>query len=283
MPIPINPRIPIKLSDEKDPSKVTAENLKQELTNIGLTCPDTDIEKLESYIQDVLQQLPSTGKARFFAITKPVHTNASEIRDGDGREINEPRHIIVSKGTLSPLQTNVVIGDDLGGWEPGAFTYHAELTTIVCEYEKLCDKAPGFQNRSHRHKQEKSGRYENVKVIKDMFTSTGLGLSTLVFEGLKKDDVEAALVNVISEVPTSAVHYDSTEDRFFCWGLNYDPVEQTVDALGVIHIDWNLKIDDYKEKKHSTEYNAKLSMTMTSVVYDDVATLESDYAGALAK
>lgn len=70
--------------------------------------------------------------------------------------------------------------------------------------------------------------------------------------------------------------YDESDSRVIYLVDNYNPVTMEADAIGVLGIDWRLRIVDYKEKKKNPEHDTTLTISTRSVLYDKLTTLEED-------
>lgn len=260
MPIP-RQHFPINLNPAT-PTPVTVENLKKQLTDIGLTCPDSDPEKLKAYIKEVEQRLPS-GATQTYQILEPAKDPSTRI-----------------EGLHDDYQQSSV-----GNWEPDSTGLGYATTLEYIQYEThfdwLLGNQPGFTGVVN-NPPEYSGKYDSVSAVKEMFVNVALDASSTLVKGLDKASMQSVLSNAIAPVDDkNAQNYNpGWQSRVIFLVENYDPVKQEADAVGVLTIAWNLTIKDYKEKKKSPLHETHLTVKARSVLYSSVETMNSDYLAA---
>lgn len=260
MPIPQR-KVPINLLDDT-PKQVTVDSLKQQLTEIGLTCSASAEPFLGDYIEDVRHQIPS-GSIQTFAILKPGEnpSNQADLRFRSG---------------LVPASS--------GNWKPGDFGYDSDLEYIQFEehfnwlmknrssFAGVVDNPPAYISRDSA-----------VEAIKRLFVDVAQRTSSIVVKGLNPGSIESILSNVIRPLDkTQLNHYDVSDSRVIFLVENYDPERREADAIGVLTISWRLQIRDYKKKKGPLQHDTRLEISSRAVLYDSIDTLNADLLAAKA-
>jgi hypothetical protein len=262
MSIPITP---IKISLKPAiPTEMTATGLKQQLNAIGLNCDDTLLANLKGYIQEVKNQIPAGG-VQTFRLTKPTHTAALTYLLGNLEDS--------SKGNWEPK--------DVGTWE-------TKLAFIQQEEHFAYLKAtrgkefPGIEDNPPQYNQI----YSTIAAIKEMFVRVGVDASATLIKGLDKNSIESLLSNVIAPLDdTNAKDYNKSDSRIIFLVNNYREtpgpdgvIRGVADGVGVLAIEWSLKIADYKKKKEQPSHETWLTIKSRSILYSDDVQMEADYA-----
>lgn len=254
-------RFPIDLSPAT-PTPVTVENLKKQLTDIGLTCPDADPDKLKAYISEVEQRLPG-GAVQTYQILKPSKDPSLRIA-----------------GLHDDYQES-----STGNWEPDStgLGYATTLEYIQQEthFDWLLGNQPGFTGVAS-NPPEYTGKYDSVSAVKEMFINVAVNASSTLIKGLDKASLQSVLSNAIAPLDDkNAANYDpGPQSRVIFLVEDYDPVKGDAKAVGVLTIWWNLTIKDYKEKKKSPLHDTHLTVKARSVLYSSVETMNADYLAA---
>jgi hypothetical protein len=262
MPIP-RQRIPISLT-KATPTELTVTALKKELTDIGLTCPDSEEKKLAQYISEVESQLP-TGAVQTFQLLKPAE--AGETR-------------------LAEFQEDYV-ESSTGNWEPDStgFGYSTVLEYIQypAHFDWLYANRPGFTGIKNEPPQYK-GRYDSVDAVKRMFRTVATDASATLIKGLDKASIESVLSNAIAPLnDRNAKDYaPGPQTRVIFLVENYDPTKQEADGVGVLTVWWDMTIKEYLEKKKSPQHDTTLTVRCRSVLYSSLEAMNADYIAAEA-
>jgi hypothetical protein len=248
------------------PSPLTVETIKTQLNNLGLNCAHTDVHRLEQYRRDVEAAIPA-GSLQSYGIQAPKTSKDGEITYGGLFRNRDARYIGLE---------NVADGE----WTPSGsgLGYLSELSTVIfpSHFRMLKDNRPTFTGAqtSERVSQE---RKTTVEAVKEMFIQVGYEASAALVDGLDRASLNAILSNAIAPLNEGNVKdYENSDSRVVYLVKNYDPVTQEAEAIGVLGIDWSLKIVDYKEKKKNPEHDTTLRITTRAVMYTDIPTLMGD-------
>jgi hypothetical protein len=246
-----------------EPTKLTAKKLKDQLTAIGLTCEDSSEDNLEKYIADVRSQLHG-GSTQSLRIFKPTGFEAS-------------------KNGMIPSENDTAVGN----WIPDFFFgYQAELEYIQYKphFDWLYDNRPAFTGRRNSPPQY-SGRESSVEAIKKQFVEVSYTASSVIPTGLDIATTEAVLTNVIQPLSDkNASDYDPGLASIAIFLVhNYSDVNKTADGLGVVTVDWDLKVKDFKKKKTALEHNWTLSVHARAVLYGSIEAMYADYNAVRAQ
>ncbi|WP_118985560.1 hypothetical protein [Photorhabdus sp. CRCIA-P01] len=235
---------------KNSPDQLSVSDLKAQLTAIGLTCELTDERLLEQYIEDVRKQM-ITGSTQAFTIGE--YNNGNLVHTSNANWSPE-------EGALGYKEQLIYIG----AWEN--FQWLRE--NCKAEFGGDEDNPPSTQER-----------YDDVDAVKKAFIKVAEGASETLVNPLDKKDMESALTNLLSSVNNDNVkNYDSGHrTKLFLLIENYDPERNMGDGIGVLGIDWRLRISDYKKKKQNVKHDTIIDLKSWSVTYDNTDTLISDY------
>lgn len=260
-PIPIK-KIPINLTKDT-PSKVTAEELKEELNAIGLRCKETRIEKLEKYIEETVSTF-GNGNTQGFGIFK--------YNPPDVAEFYEKGYTSKSIAELAPLTETIH-----SNWKPtDACPYMTDLAVVgnSKHFDYLLDNYSGFAGKKSSQQYKKNDT--TVDAVKKQFTSIALNISSTLVDDLDKDQMEAVFNKTIAPVDPSSTNYDSdTQSRNILLVKGYNESKKECDAIGVINVEYRLQISDYKEKK-DTHKSYTLDVAVRTSLYTDTSKLEAE-------
>lgn len=258
-PIPVF-KIPINLKKDT-PSKVTPEELKQELNNIGLHCDETRVEKLEQYINETLEHFPN-GKIQGFGIYEYQPPEAEEFSQ---------------KGftTKSIFELANPISDIHCNWEPAdAVPYMTKLAVIGVpeHFDYLMDNYIGFAGKKEKQSYKKNDT--TVNAIKSQFVKIATCISSTLVDEIDRDQMEAIFTKIIAPIDPGDDDYDSgLQNRNIYLVKGYTGSQ--CEAIGISNVEYQLKINNYKDKKTKHKsYN--LDVTVRTVLYTDVNELEAE-------
>jgi len=255
-------RVPISL-EPAIPTKLTVEGLKSQLTAIGLTCPAADEKRLVDYIADVKAALPS-GAIQTYSILRPTATTAATAVQG----------LATGLGAMSD-----------GNWQPDAtgLGYMTELGYIQHgdHFKWLKDNLPGFSGTIDEPPVY-HGTYDTIDAVKSMFATVGTVASSTLVKGLDKDSIESVLSRAIAPLnDANAKDYNPGPDSCVIFLVdNYNSSTQEADAFGVLSVEWELKISDYKEKKKNPQHATTLTVKTRAVLYDSLDDMNRDLLAA---
>jgi hypothetical protein len=260
MPIP-RKKIAISLK-QATPTALTVAKLKEQLTDVGLTCKDADTDKLAGYITDVKEQLP-VGKIQAYSICQP-NTSAQPAANAFGLVSLEATS---STGNWEPDDTGIGYGPKL------------EYIQYGTHFDWLKRNRPSFMGVEENDQYH--DKYDTVDAVKQLFVKVGSVASATLVKGIDKDAIEAVLSNAIAPLSNPNVfNYDRHESRVIFLVENYNPQTQEADAVGVLTIEWHLKIRDYQEKKKNPQHETWLSVRSRSVLYSSLEDMNADYEAA---
>jgi hypothetical protein len=258
--IPI-PTIPVSLGTDS-PSKVLPEDLKKELTAIGLTCPDSNVDKLDGYIQDVVHEFVE-GAVQSFGFFEYEGIDAASYGVCD----------------TSCLELEDVINnlDIHGNWVP-TDTPPRKSEIVAIGYPDHFDKllATGFFS-GQKSGQSYSG-IGTVKALRDQFVRIADNVSATLVNKLDAAAMEAAFVNTIKAVdPSSSNYVPGWQNRSICIIENYNPAMKECDGLGVLNVQWYIKVNNYKEKKGGGGQTYDLTVVVRAVLYGSLEDVDADF------
>lgn len=259
MPIPIR-KFPIKLK-KTEPSKLTPEDLQLQLVNIGLDCKYTTIPKLRGFIEEVDKELPQ-GKVESFGILKPAEKKKNRIA-----------------GYLEDWEKS-----SNASWEPENSQFNSKLMYIQTKdhFDWLKANRPGFTGITADSSFE--GLLDTVAAVKNQFADTAITASSAVVKGLDKVTLHSILSDSLGKIDDkSAQNYDKSDSRVIFLLYDYNPSTEEAAGVGVLTVEWTLKIENYKEKKKEPQHKTSLKVDARSVLYTTVETLDEDYNAVKAQ
>jgi len=260
MSIPIDP-ISIDLTPDT-PTPLTPEVLGKELNNIGLSCKYTHPRVLKGLMADVESQLPD-GTLESFKLLRPTDDPSQRLEGFvDDYKISSQGNWSIKDTkydtTLEYIQLPQHF-DWLKKTYPGSFT-------------GICEVTPPDNLKA-----------TTVDAIKKFFVDTLTMASSVVLKGINKDTLKSMLVNVINELPADIKNYDQTDSRTIFLVDNYNPKTKKADAIGVVGINWTLKIHDYKESSNTPIlHDTTLSVSARGIMYADLDQMDTDFKNAKA-
>lgn len=258
--IPV-PTIPVNLLQD-EPSKVDPNELQKELNQIGLTCAHTLPKNLEQYIQETVNTF------------KDGVVQSYGFFEFSGLSSNEYKAIDTCSVGLNDIAAD--LSDIHGNWKPSDTPpYKAELSAIgfPAHFDALL--ASGYFSGT-KTENNYSGTESTVDAIKSQFSELAVNIASTMVGGLDKDTMQATFDKIIAPVPESDDYDSGDQNRSIYLLENYNPASHECDALGVINVEWHLKISSYKDKKKK-KHRYSLDITARNVLYNDINTLEADY------
>lgn len=253
-------KIPIDLTKDV-PSKATTEELKKELNDIGLCCAETRDEKLEQYIKETLDKFPE-GEIQGFGIYEYQPPSAEEFFE---RGVTTKSFLEIA-APIEGLHSN---------WKPNdANPYTIDLTTIGTpeHFDYLMDKYSGFAGR--KQSQTYNENDTTVNAIKSQFTKIATCISSTLVDDLDKEQMEAVFSRIIATEDPGSANYDSgLQNRIIYIVKGYKDHE--CEAIGVINVAYQLKIEDFKEKK-TRHKSYHLNVTVRTSLYTDLNVLNAE-------
>lgn len=259
--IPI-PKIQIKL-DKDEPTKITAEELHEELNAIGLNCVLADVNHCEKYIESTIAKFPE-GKVQGY-----------QIYSYDSPNIEEFLKCGCTKKNIAEI---AVTDNDLhANWQPkDSCPYMAQLAAVGFPEHFDFLKKNYLTFAGVQSSKTTTDETNTVDAIKTQFVEIASNISATLVEGLDKDMMEATLSRVIEPVAPDAKDYDSgLVNRNIFLVNGYDPEASECEAIGVLNVEYQLVIKNYKEKK-SEHQEYTLSIEIRTSLYTDVTELMNE-------
>lgn len=258
-------RISIKL-DQATPSTMNAQDLRDQLHHIGLKCDDTMVPRLEAYIKEVRDKIPSGGKLEGYAIRKPSTSDYGKVSHDEA--LAAALEAGYDGTTVEAATANWTIRE----W---GHAQHLDFIAYPPHFAWLHETTPDRYHRSVLPK--RSGRDASVDAIKNQFAAVGTDATQYDPRGLSKELVEATLTKCVA-LTDNVKDYDGSDYRVLHIVDNYDPAADDVDAIGFLVVSWRLTISEYKEKRKSDpKHDWGLTVTTTTAKFDDIKVLEADF------
>ncbi len=249
------------------PSTLTVDSLKNQLTSIGLTCPQADEKKLPGYITEVKSRLPGGSVQSFQILEKDPNANDQELA-------------AQLAATGSPL-----VKASNGNWVPDSTAIGYAPTLEYIQYEDHFDwlkaNRPSFTGVKSVPSISK-GKYQTISAVKDLFVKVGATASAALVKGLDKDTIESIMSNAIRPIAETTQNLDQKGSRVIFLVEDYDPATRDAAGIGVLTVCWHLIIKDYKEKKKLPLHETTLTINAWSVLYSDVNVMQADYLAAVS-
>lgn len=261
--MPFGRKMKINLTSA-NPTKVTASDLKKELENIGLTCAHTEEKRLEQYIQDVVSGF-NDGKYQGFGTYKFQPLQNMDIALLSGGYKN-------SKDFLNTVASKLDINNE---WEiiDTAQEYSTELTIIANpeNFDFLRDNYSGFPGNKGTMTENKETT--SPSAIKETFRSIATTLASNLVEGVTAKTMESFLAHILQPITEETVDYHLRDGRYMYLVKGYDPDKQECDAVGIISCEFEIAIDNYKDKK-TKHIKSHIGITMRSFVSSNPEEIE---------
>jgi hypothetical protein len=268
------------------PTPFDAETLKTQLANIGLSCAQINDQNLNTYIENVVSEIPS-GAMQSFAIKAPPSSPAvaamMSARGAKARPAATPG-VLSLAAAVPPLQDiatgNWTPSDDAQGYAP-----QLEVIQYPDHFNWLYDNRAtngftGVKQTPPANPKDLS----NADAIQKLFVEVCWSASSALIKGLDKNAMQALLTNVIQPLGNANLaDYNQDDSRAVFLVDNYNPSTGEADSVGVLTIHWHLKIEDYKRKTKDggDTHHTSLTVDACAVTYADAATLCADYNSIL--
>ncbi|MEK9498923.1 hypothetical protein V2H77_21160 [Photorhabdus sp. P32] len=241
-------KIQINLT-KSSPDQLSVSDLKAQLTAIGLSCELADENLLEQYIEEVREEI-ITGNTQAFTIG----------------EYNNGNFVHTSNANWQPEESALGLKEQLiyiGEWE-----HFKWLSDNYSTFAGNVDNPPSTKEK-----------YDTLDAIKKAFVQIAEGASETLVTPMDKGDMESALTNLLSSVNNDNIqNYDSFfRTKLFLLIQNFDATKDKGDGVGVLGVEWRLKIQDYKQKKQSTQHDTQIFLRSWSVTYDNTDDLIKQY------
>jgi hypothetical protein len=286
MAIPPPPQILLSLT-RADPTKLDATALKAQLATVGLDCSEITEDALNSYISDVESQIEDGG-VQSYAILAPqgsvsagsVAASVAARRAQYTAAASTGAPVSSSAGALTLLE-EVANGDwtedeRAQGWSP-----NLEVIQFKDHFDWLMSNSgsSGFPGITE-NPDPVSGNFPNSEAIKKLFVDTATTASATVVKGISQDTMTSVFSNIIQPLTDDNIKdYDKSDSRTVMLVENYNSSTRYCDGVGVVTVDWDLQISDYKRKsKHGGDtHSTYLGISARSVLYTDVVLLCNHY------
>lgn len=274
--IPTKKNIKISLN-KAVPSGYPISKLKGHLTELGLTCGETDEERLKEYKKEVMANFKS-GEAQIFSMinssnTRQINSNLLFNPDGSFTNLSEVEFFAATGMEELKETGSWTVYDDAKG-------YRAQLSTIVKHFDLLASQRPGYfngeKNHVHRVINEPTGQ-----AIRDTFSSMSLSVTSIMPGGINELDLETLVSTMLNNNQSAnPKDYVLNDERTTFVVYGYDPIMDTSSSIGALLLQYSITIKDYKDKgdNKSGRYNdAILDITGKFVCYSEVEDMYRDY------
>jgi hypothetical protein len=250
----------------QEPSQLTVESIEKQLHNLGLKCEHTKPEILKKYKDEVEGMIPD-GKSQTYGIQRPTVSKNGETTY---------RSLYLNRDAPYAGLEDTANGE----WTPSAsgLGYMSELSTVIHpgNFQFLKDNKADFAGHKSAERITQQ-RLATVEAVKSLFVQVGIEASASLVNGIDKTSLNSVLSNAIAPLSEGDVQdYDESDSRVIYLVDNYNPETKEADAIGVLGIDWKLRIVDYKEKKKNPEHDTTLTISTRSVLYDKLSALNED-------
>lgn len=264
--MPFGKKMKIELKSVS-PTKITANELKEELNSIGLSCAHTEAERLEKYIEEVVSSFKKGKNQGFGTFRFPKSEYMNDLLISVENTCNNE--------FWSDNFKNLSINNEWEIIDPK--DYAIDLATIV--YSENFDFLKEHYNGFIGNKKDKTEIRETATpiAIKDLFENIANELTSNLIDGVTPETTESFLAHIIQEMPEESRDYYTSEERFMFLVKGYNPDSKECDSVGVISCKYEIKIEDYKSKKDK-HLSSQIHVEMRSFVSSD-----SDYIKKLAE
>ncbi len=288
MPIPPPAGVPLSLT-AATPSKLDPATLKEQLKNMGLDCSQLTDTFLQQSINVVESQLHD-GDLQSFAITAPTGTVATNTMPttlvaAAVPAVSMAAAEVGSLAAVMPSSQQVAIGnwtenDSAEGYQPNLQVIQFPTHFDWLMTQKASNGFSGVVDNPPAYK----GNYPNAAAIQNLFINVGVAASSTVVKGIDKDAMTATFSNAIQPLADANLqNYNQAGSRAIMLVENYNTSTGYADAVGVVSVDWNLQISDWKRKTKDggDTHPTVLKVSARSVLYSDVTLLCQHYTAVL--
>ena len=280
MPFPPAGGIQIGTLNPATPTPFDVETLRSQLENIGLNCGQLTDQNLQAYINEVNAQLPM-GAVQSYAITMPsAGPPSSQQADELGNPIDVTSLAAAVPAAADAATGNWTINDKAQGYAnqleviqvPDHFNW-LYANRASNGFTGVVDSPPAY-----------TGNYPNAAAIQQLFVNVGVTASSTLVKGLDQATMQATFSNIIQPLkdPIPA-NYDVPGSRAIYLVDNYNTSTGYADGIGVLTVQWTLKITDWqrKTKDGGDTHPTNLTISAWSVLYYDPGVLCADYKAVL--
>ncbi|MCI5208140.1 MAG: hypothetical protein D3910_04985 [Candidatus Electrothrix sp. ATG2] len=292
MPFPPPPGFKIKLSSA-EPSKLTPDDLKDQLEAVGLSCSQLTPEALQSYIDEVKGNIPE-GAIQTYAILAPPEDLQGARSLDSIQALTEKKKVkltaVRNSGGLISVEDAVgkLVKAATGNWEVVESTVDQGALQIIQvrdHFNWLYDNRAtnGFTGIITGPKTY--SQYEtNEDAVKSLFQKVIIEMAAAVVKGVDEASMQATVTNIIQEQVESSQNYSTQGSRVLHLVDGYDSKGEA-NGIGTLTVEWTLSVANYKKKskdggdKHETD----LTVTAWSVLYTDPDTCCKNYRSVLTE
>lgn len=251
------------------PAQLTREMLSEKLHNVGLNCEYTTPEAAGKLMNEVCGALEKGNNQSFCILEKP---------DTDALILCIAKS---SQGIARESLWQCSDSEIASSWIPGstALGYIAELTGVIHEksYQWLKENFIDFAGHE-TGPVSRTQQDTTVDAIRDFFGDTLATLAASIVGNLDVDDMKAVCTRMLPELHEQQDTYRDKNSFLIFLLENYNPGKEEADGIGVITLDWELTVENYrKNKKQCPKHDAVIRLSARSVVYDDIQILEKHY------
>lgn len=122
------------------------------------------------------------------------------------------------------------------------------------------------------------GEGSTHEAIFSAFAAEATRIASVLVQDLNGDEVEAMLAHAITVNIGEGQDYDSgLQNRNLYLVKGYDPATHACEGVGVINVEWRLRIENYKSKKSSTQ-RYRVDIAVRASLYGDLQELRPEVA-----
>ncbi len=272
--MPIGPTPPINLALTKTtPTPVEPATLQKQLIDIGLSCELLEHAHLATYIEQVKARLADGSMQSFGIRNGPNGANTMAVAD------------LGASDSVFELPAS-----SAANWAPEINADNKAYITkfSYLQYKEHFEWLKSTQGTEFSGLGINTSNYSGIKAtvtaIKQQFIQVAYNVSSTLVDGLDKSDMESVLSNVIAPVPDDAKNYaPGPQSKVVYIVDNYNPANKTSDGIGVLTVEYNITINDYKASSNQPlQHKYTLEISVWALLYYEISKLESDYQAVLA-
>lgn len=251
------------------PAQLTKEMLSEKLHNIGLTCAYTTPESAGKLMDEVCCNLVK-GSNEAFSILEVSDLNTLLL------------HLATNSNDLSLDSLSAYGATPISAsWSPSqnALGYSAQLAAVIhpSSYWWLKQRYTNFMAHDIGPT-SKTQSNTTVVAIEDFFGSTLATIAASVVDNLAIGDMKAMCTHMLGSAPDQQQDYHTHNTFIINLVNNYNASAQEADDIGVITLDLDLTVCNYKKnKKTHPKHKSVIKLSTRSVTYDDTDILEEHY------
>lgn len=165
-------------------------------------------------------------------------------------------------------------------WECSNVSYYMSDLSVIASpehFDYLKDNYAGFAGVKDAP-DPLIGEGSTHEAIFSAFAEEATRVASALVEDLNADEAEAMFAHAITVNIGEGQDYDSgLLNRNLYLVKGYDPVTHACDGVGVINVEWRLRIENYKNKKSSTQ-KYRVDTTVRASLYGNLQELKSEVA-----